>query len=58
MNRYKPVGWRNESYRHLLAAKGVKTKLHGQVIARTNNGIPITVKDYSTPGRAYPVFQP
>lgn len=26
MNRYKPVGWRNESYRHFLAAKGVSTK--------------------------------
>lgn len=26
MNRYKPVGWRNESHRHYLAAKGIKTK--------------------------------
>jgi len=26
MNRYKPVGWRMESMRHSLAAKGVKTK--------------------------------
>jgi len=25
MNRYKPVGWRNESYRHSLAAKGIRT---------------------------------
>jgi len=27
MNRYKPIGWRNESYRHSLAAKGIKTKV-------------------------------
>jgi len=26
MNRYKPIGWRKESHRHYLAAKGVKTK--------------------------------
>jgi len=26
MNRYKPIGWRNESYRHSLAAKGIKTR--------------------------------
>ena len=25
MSRYKPVGWRGESHRHYLAAKGVKT---------------------------------
>jgi len=25
MNRYKPIGWRNESYRHSLAAKGIRT---------------------------------
>lgn len=25
MNRYKPIGWRMESYRHSLAAKGIKT---------------------------------
>jgi len=24
--RYKPVGWKNESHRHYLAAKGIKTK--------------------------------
>lgn len=28
ISRYKPVGWRNESYRHYLAAKGVKTKYY------------------------------
>jgi len=27
MNRYKPVGWRNERQRHYLAAKGIKTKV-------------------------------
>jgi len=26
LNRYKPVGWRSESYRHYLAAKGHTTK--------------------------------
>jgi len=26
MNRYKPVGWRNESLRHSLAAKGLTRK--------------------------------
>lgn len=25
MNRYKPVGWRNEPHRHYLAAKGIRT---------------------------------
>ena len=25
MNKYKPVGWRHESHRHYLAAKGIKT---------------------------------
>ena len=27
MSRYKPKGWRNESVRHGLASKGIKTKL-------------------------------
>lgn len=26
MNRYKPIGWRNESYRHYLARRGISTK--------------------------------
>jgi len=26
VNRYKPIGWRKESYRHYLAAKGIKTR--------------------------------
>jgi hypothetical protein len=25
-SRYKPVGWRNDSHRHYLAAKGIKSK--------------------------------
>ena len=25
MNRYKPIGWINESQRHSLASKGIKT---------------------------------
>jgi len=28
MSRYKPIGWRNESYRHSLAAKGLTKKVH------------------------------
>ena len=35
MNRYKPIGWRNEPYRHSLAAKGVKTKRHSFVLIPT-----------------------
>jgi len=27
MNRYKPVGWRNENYRHSLAARGLSKKI-------------------------------
>jgi hypothetical protein len=27
MNRYKPIGWRGESYRHALARRGIKTKV-------------------------------
>jgi len=27
-NRYKPVGWRRESYRHSLAARGYHSKKH------------------------------
>jgi hypothetical protein len=27
MNRYKPIGWRNESLRHSLAARRIKTKI-------------------------------
>lgn len=34
--RQKPVGWRNESYRHYLAAKGIKTK-HEYFMAREFN---------------------
>jgi hypothetical protein len=30
MNRYKPVGWRNEPHRHYLAAKGISTSLRKQ----------------------------
>lgn len=26
MNRYKPKGWRGQSYRHSLASRGIKTK--------------------------------
>jgi len=31
MNRYKPVGWRFESQRHSLAAKGIKTRYSFQI---------------------------
>ena len=26
ISKYKPVGWRNESHRHYLASKGIKSK--------------------------------
>ena len=26
MNKFKPIGWRGDSYRHALAAKGITTK--------------------------------
>jgi len=32
MNRYKPIGWRNESYRHSLASKGIKTSFKGMIL--------------------------
>jgi hypothetical protein len=28
MNRYKPIGWRNDNYRHSLAARGIRTSLY------------------------------
>lgn len=39
--RSKPVGWRNESYRHYLAAKGVSSKKHkffALIRAKTGEG--------------------
>jgi hypothetical protein len=27
MSRYKPIGWRNDPYRHSLASKGIKSRL-------------------------------
>lgn len=28
MKRFSPIGWRNESYRHSLASRGISTRLH------------------------------
>jgi hypothetical protein len=54
----KPIGWRNESYRHSLASRGIKTKkLSGPIVSVTRHGIPITIKNIGSPGRAYPVNQ-
>ena len=40
MNKYKrPVGWRNESHRHYLAAKGVKTNRYMARAVRKNLGV-------------------
>ena len=33
ISKYKPVGWRNESHRHYLAAKGIKTKYFSPIIS-------------------------
>jgi hypothetical protein len=33
VNIFRPKGWRNESYRHYLAAKGVKTRMYSQYLA-------------------------
>lgn len=43
ISRYKPVGWRNESYRHYLAAKGVKTA-NGYRIKSVSSKV---LKDYA-----------
>jgi len=51
----KGKGWFNEPYRHSLAAKGIRTKLHGRIITRTQHGIPITIKEKPEKGRQYPV---
>jgi len=32
--RSKPVGWRGESHRHYLAAKGIKTSVRGNLVAK------------------------
>ena len=33
----KPVGWRNESRRHSLASKGIKTAVAGKPVVTNNN---------------------
>lgn len=35
MNRYKPVGWRYESHKHSLAAKGIATKYQASKLSMT-----------------------
>lgn len=53
MNRYKPVGWRYESYRHYLAAKGIKTRYDNRFFVKKDEkgrilceecGLPLNVK--------------
>jgi hypothetical protein len=56
-------GWYFESYRHALAAKGIKTSmyrkpLNGYVVNKTRQGIPITVRSPNktlAKKRAYPI---
>jgi hypothetical protein len=55
-------GWYYQSYRHALAAKGIRTsmyrKLNGRIVGKTRHGIPITVKspsDTVAKKRAYPI---
>jgi len=51
-------GWHNQSWRHSLAARRIKTSnkyLNGRVLARSRHGIPITVQQDPKPGTAYPV---
>ena len=52
-SRYKPVGWRNESYRHYLAAKGIKTRYDNRFFVEKDTkgrilceecGLPLNVK--------------
>jgi len=54
------MSWYNQSYRHSLAARGVRTslyskKLNGRLVATTRQGIPITVKDPPKSRQVYPV---
>ena len=53
MNKYKPVGWRGQSYRHYLAAKKGKISKYKPKRLRAH-GIPIEVNK-TAPGRIYPV---
>jgi hypothetical protein len=55
-------GWRYQSYRHSLAARGVRTslrakhtQLNGSLVAKTKHGIPITMKDKPDCDNKYPV---
>ena len=49
------MSWYYQSWRHALARRGVKTKLNGVVVAKTRQGIPITVKNVGKQGKAYPI---
>lgn len=51
-------GWFNQSWRHSLAARRIKTTykgLNGRVLAKSRHGISITLKANPKPGTAYPV---
>jgi hypothetical protein len=44
-NKYKPVGWKNESVRHSLASKGIKTRINfSKDSSLIDFGIPYPVK--------------
>lgn len=52
-SRYRPVGWRNESYRHYLAGKGIKTRYDNRFFVEKDAkgrilceecGLPLNVK--------------
>jgi DNA topoisomerase-1 len=53
MSRYKPLGWRNDSHRHYLAAKGIKTRYDHRFFVEKDTkgrilceecGLPLNVK--------------
>lgn len=51
-------GWYRDSWKHSLAAKGIRTRrnaLCGRVVGHTPQGIPITIKEPPAKGTVYPV---
>jgi hypothetical protein len=52
--RSRPVGWRNDSYRHYLASKGFKTVRSKAGHVGSVHGVPITAQPLQK-GEAYPV---
>lgn len=54
MSRYKPRGWRYESYRHSLARKGIRTASSRAGLVARAHGVPIYAKSLPV-GQVYPV---